>query len=560
MAETKREEQDSQSSATSTTEQCPDQQPPSNQQQATSHNPVSSAVTMHTKPAGKDLPTSAGTASTRSTPPPPSHLTPPTATHGAAPDIEITDETTGPPKSSEPSSPLSEEDFSSGGEQDDGKGYVAHQFGGPGESPYYMMSLPNGVSSGSGGGDPAMLPGHSLPNTAWGGAGDVGMAEGSYVHMMDSAPFLHHSATSINSHMTSDPMSPPPEGEGLRATLVRQLEYYFSKENLSSDKYLLSQMDGDHYVPVSVIAGFLKVKRLTTDINLIMDAIRESHHLQLDETTEKVRAVPEKRCVLILREIPKDTPQKHIEGLFSSDSCPNFCTCEFAENDCWYITFDSEEDTQKAFAHLREDVRNFLGHPIRARIKGTTVQRPSAVTKKSHYPSSSSSYPSVQNVYNGQQPVQYFSQPVSQWGPYYHGDPNYMPYMNGYHPPQGFGPPLPSSQPQPPTSKPSPVSNGAPPTIQANAGSSSGPQNLPPKPQRSELKVGSARDGVRNAPGNKSQSPYSRSGDREYSRSGDREYRGDREYSRDFSRTNRSQVFNRVEGRPPSTGRCPCVN
>ena len=68
--------------------------------------------------------------------------------------------------------------------QDDGKGYVAHQFGGPGESPYYMMSLPNGVSSGSGGGDPAMLPGHSLPNTAWGGAGDVGMAEGTSDDML----------------------------------------------------------------------------------------------------------------------------------------------------------------------------------------------------------------------------------------------------------------------------------------------------------------------------------------------------------------------------------------
>lgn len=35
--------------------------------------------------------------------------------------------------------------------------------------------------------------------------------------------------------------------------------------------------------------------------------------------------------------------------------------------------------------------------------------------------------------------MQYFSQPMSQWGPYYHGDPNYIPYMNGYHPPQGFG-------------------------------------------------------------------------------------------------------------------------
>ena len=44
---------------------------------------------------------------------------------------------------------------------------------------------------------------------------------------------------------------------------------------------------------------------------------------------------------------PYFTHTQHIEGLFSSDSCPNFCTCEFAENDCWYITFDSEEDTQK---------------------------------------------------------------------------------------------------------------------------------------------------------------------------------------------------------------------
>lgn len=32
--------------------------------------------------------------------------------------------------------------------------------------------------------------------------------------------------------------------------------------------------------------------------------------LQLDDTEEKVRAIPEKRCVLILREIPKNTPKE----------------------------------------------------------------------------------------------------------------------------------------------------------------------------------------------------------------------------------------------------------
>ena len=36
----------------------------------------------------------------------------------------------------------------------------------------------------------------------------------------------------------------------------------------------------------------------------------ESNVLQIDPTLTKVRAVPEKRCVLILREIAKDTPKE----------------------------------------------------------------------------------------------------------------------------------------------------------------------------------------------------------------------------------------------------------
>ena len=33
----------------------------------------------------------------------------------------------------------------------------------------------------------------------------------------------------------------------------RQVEYYFSKENLSSDKYLSGQMDANMSVPLSLI-------------------------------------------------------------------------------------------------------------------------------------------------------------------------------------------------------------------------------------------------------------------------------------------------------------------
>ena len=80
----------------------------------------------------------------------------------------------------------------------------------------------------------------------------------------------------------------------------------------------------------------------------------ESTLLQLDETEDKVRAIPEKRCVLILREIPQDTPESAITGLFSGKTCPNCVTCQFADNDCWYVTFDSEEDTQKVREYLIE--------------------------------------------------------------------------------------------------------------------------------------------------------------------------------------------------------------
>ena len=58
-----------------------------------------------------------------------------------------------------------------------------------------MMSLPNGVSSGAdgeeGGGDPA---GHTLPNTAWGGTGDVGMPEGRYIRQLMGVSATVHSS------------------------------------------------------------------------------------------------------------------------------------------------------------------------------------------------------------------------------------------------------------------------------------------------------------------------------------------------------------------------------
>eukprot|EP00116_Pleurobrachia_bachei_P000621 sb/3460883/ len=50
-------------------------------------------------------------------------------------------------------------------------------------------------------------------------------------------------------------------GESSIVTKVRrQLEYYFSLENLATDKYLVSQMDGDQFVPIWTVANFNAVR------------------------------------------------------------------------------------------------------------------------------------------------------------------------------------------------------------------------------------------------------------------------------------------------------------
>ena len=62
--------------------------------------------------------------------------------------------------------------------------------------------------------------------------------------------------------------------EKLKAMLQHQLEYYFSRENLAHDAYLISQMDQDQFVPIWTIANFNQIKKLTSDITLVTNVLR----------------------------------------------------------------------------------------------------------------------------------------------------------------------------------------------------------------------------------------------------------------------------------------------
>ncbi|XP_035309637.1 la-related protein 4-like isoform X2 [Cricetulus griseus] len=158
----------------------------------------------------------------------------------------------------------------------------------------------------------------------------------------------------------------------LKECLKKQLEFCFSRENLSKDLYLTSQMDGNQFIPISTVANLEEIKKLTTDQNLILEVLRSSPLVQVDEKGEKVRP-SHKRCIVILREIPETTPEEEVKALFKNGNCPKVISCEFAQNSTWYVTFQSDTDAQQAFQYLREEVKTFQGKPIMARIKATAI-------------------------------------------------------------------------------------------------------------------------------------------------------------------------------------------
>lgn len=78
-----------------------------------------------------------------------------------------------------------------------------------------------------------------------------------------------------------------PEAAELRAKILAQVEYYFSDTNLERDGFLKSLMDEHGWVPISKVADFNRLKRITTDVHLIVDALAGSSLLDVQD--DKIR-------------------------------------------------------------------------------------------------------------------------------------------------------------------------------------------------------------------------------------------------------------------------------
>ncbi|KAF5286771.1 hypothetical protein FQR65_LT12441 [Abscondita terminalis] len=75
----------------------------------------------------------------------------------------------------------------------------------------------------------------------------------------------------------------------LKDYIKKQIEYYFSEENLLRDFFLRRKMDAEGYLPITLIASFHRVQALTNNVSLVVEAISASDKLELYSAAFKVR-------------------------------------------------------------------------------------------------------------------------------------------------------------------------------------------------------------------------------------------------------------------------------
>ncbi|XP_064404181.1 la-related protein 1B-like isoform X2 [Halichondria panicea] len=110
-----------------------------------------------------------------------------------------------------------------------------------------------------------------------GGGGGGGGAGGMFFAPYSGAPVYY-----------TAPLLPRDEGT-LQEYIKKQIEYYFSDENLQKDFFLRRQMDEGGYVSLDVVGRFNRVRALTQDVPLIKESLDGSEIVELAPSGDKLR-------------------------------------------------------------------------------------------------------------------------------------------------------------------------------------------------------------------------------------------------------------------------------
>eukprot|EP00659_Diplonema_papillatum_P021141 gene21141-32569_t len=143
-------------------------------------------------------------------------------------------------------------------------------------------------------------------------------------------------------------MTPEPQHEmELYERILKQVEYYFSPQNLPRDGYMQQQMNERTQVPLSVIAQFRKVTELTTDRTTLLEALEKSSALVVEG---------EKGSELIRHKGTVNHPNSFVLDANNLEATPEDILALVAPHEaaiskegtnCWVLTFSSADEASQ---------------------------------------------------------------------------------------------------------------------------------------------------------------------------------------------------------------------
>ncbi|CAD5206469.1 unnamed protein product [Bursaphelenchus okinawaensis] len=115
----------------------------------------------------------------------------------------------------------------------------------------------------------------------------------------------------------------------IKDAVVRQVEYYFGDINLPRDKFLQEEMKKDEgWIPVDTMLKFNRLAKITTDVDVLSDSLKDSHLIEVSEDRKQIRRNPEvplpdntleywqeiKRRTVYVKGFPQDTTLDEIQA------------------------------------------------------------------------------------------------------------------------------------------------------------------------------------------------------------------------------------------------------
>ncbi|XP_067008323.2 la-related protein 7 [Anabrus simplex] len=107
--------------------------------------------------------------------------------------------------------------------------------------------------------------------------------------------------------------------------ILQQMEFYFSDSNLLKDRFLGKLVHDSGYVDLSVFLTFNRIRRLTSSVEDLAKALKNSEMLTVSEDGTKIcRVTPVKvkenvdDCTIYVEQLPPDADHDWLRGIFSA--------------------------------------------------------------------------------------------------------------------------------------------------------------------------------------------------------------------------------------------------